>query len=63
METLAYVGSDNFYNAKIQGQVDGITALRSAGSALKPFIYALALEKGIIHPRTMLKDVPKNYPM
>ena len=61
METLAYVGSDNFYNAKIQGQVDGITALRSAGSALKPFIYALALEKGIIHPRTMLKDVPKNY--
>ncbi len=61
METLAYVGSNNFYEAEIQGQVDGVTALRSAGSALKPFIYALALEKGIIHPRSMLKDVPKNY--
>ena len=60
-EALAYIGSDNFYNSQIQGQVDGITALRSAGSALKPFIYAIALEKGIIHPRTMLKDVPKNY--
>ena len=61
METLSYIGSDNFYDAQIQGQVDGVIALRSAGSALKPFIYALALEKGIIHPRTMLKDVPKNY--
>ena len=61
MEVLAYIGSDNFYDDQIQGQVDGITALRSPGSALKPFIYALALQKGIIHPLTMLKDVPRNY--
>ena len=61
MEVLSYIGSDNFYDDKIRGQVDGIKALRSPGSALKPFIYALALEKGIIHPLTMLKDVPRNY--
>lgn len=61
MEILAYIGSNNFYDNSISGQVDGIRALRSPGSALKPFIYALALEKGIIHPKTMLKDVPKNY--
>lgn len=61
METLSYIGSNNFYDAKIQGQVDGVISLRSAGSALKPFIYAIALEQGIIHPHTMLKDVPKNY--
>lgn len=61
METLAYIGSNDFYDDTISGQVDGIKALRSPGSALKPFIYALALEKGIIHPKTMLKDVPKNY--
>ena len=61
METLAYIGSNNFNDATIEGQVDGITALRSPGSALKPFIYSLALEQGIIHPKTMLKDVPKNY--
>ncbi len=60
-EIKAYIGSNNFYDAQIQGQVDGVTALRSAGSALKPFIYAIALEQGLIHPRTMLKDVPKNY--
>ncbi|MBR1648502.1 MAG: penicillin-binding protein 1C [Alphaproteobacteria bacterium] len=61
MEVLAYVGSKDFYNERISGQVDGIMALRSGGSVLKPFIYAIALEKGLIHPLSMLKDVPKNY--
>jgi penicillin-binding protein 1C len=65
----AYVGSANFWDNKIQGQVDGIRARRSPGSALKPFIYALAIEHGIIHPGTILKDLnfsraaynPENY--
>ncbi len=61
MSVLAYVGSADFDNRQILGQVDGTKALRSPGSALKPFIYAMALEKGIIHPRTMLKDVPRHY--
>ena len=61
MEVLAMVGSNNFYNAKIQGQVNGTAALRSPGSATKPFIYALALDQGLIHPLTMLKDSPKNF--
>ncbi|MDD4557062.1 MAG: penicillin-binding protein 1C [Alphaproteobacteria bacterium] len=60
-EVVAYVGSNNFWNSKIQGQVDGIRAYRSPGSTLKPFIYTLALDEGIIHPMSMLKDVPKNY--
>ncbi len=61
MEVVAHVGSADFYNAKILGQVDGTKAQRSPGSALKPFIYGQAIEKGIIHPMTMLKDLPKNY--
>lgn len=61
MEVLASVGSAGFYQKEIFGQVDGTSALRSPGSALKPFIYALALDKGIIHPMSMLKDVPRNY--
>ncbi len=61
MDTLAYVGSNDFYSNAISGQVDGLKALRSPGSTLKPFIYALALEQGLIHPHSMLKDVPRNY--
>lgn len=61
MSVLAYIGSADFYNPQIFGQVDGITAKRSPGSALKPFIYAIALQKGLIHPLSMLKDVPSRY--
>jgi penicillin-binding protein 1C len=55
-EVLAYVGSNAFLDASIQGQVDAVTARRSPGSALKPFIYGLALDQGLIHPRTLLRD-------
>jgi penicillin-binding protein 1C len=55
-EVLAYVGSSGFLDAAIQGQVDGVLARRSPGSALKPFIYALAMQQGLIHPHTLLRD-------
>lgn len=58
METLAVVGSADFNNDNISGQVNGTRARRSPGSALKPFVYALAIEQGLIHPQTMLKDAP-----
>ncbi|MBN1335768.1 MAG: penicillin-binding protein 1C [Deltaproteobacteria bacterium] len=43
-EVLAYVGSADWSGP--EGQVDGVMAPRSPGSALKPFLYALALERG-----------------
>ncbi|MDD2805693.1 MAG: penicillin-binding protein 1C [Elusimicrobiales bacterium] len=43
---LAWVGSADFFDERDAGQVDGVTALRQPGSALKPFLYALALSKG-----------------
>ncbi|MHB0995178.1 MAG: penicillin-binding protein 1C [Elusimicrobiales bacterium] len=43
---LAWVGSNDFFDAANNGQVDGVTALRQPGSALKPFLYALALSRG-----------------
>lgn len=61
MEVVSYIGSADFFSTPISGQVDGLKARRSPGSAMKPFIYALALDEGLIHPLTMLKDVPKSY--
>lgn len=61
MSVRAMIGSADFLDGKVQGQVNGTTAKRSPGSALKPFIYALAIDQGLIHPMTMLKDVPTSF--
>ena len=57
-EVKALVGSANFYDTQIQGQINGAAIARSPGSTLKPFIYALALDHGLIHEKTVLRDVP-----
>ncbi|MBI5883799.1 MAG: penicillin-binding protein 1C [Elusimicrobia bacterium] len=61
MEVLACVGSADYFNPAIQGQVNGTRAMRSPGSTLKPFIYGLALDQGLIHPASMLKDAPMSF--
>ena len=61
MEVKALAGSYDFFNDEIEGQIDGTRAPRSPGSALKPFVYALALEQGLIHPMTILKDAPMGF--
>ena len=57
-EVRALVGSAGYFNPSIDGQVNGTEAKRSPGSTLKPFIYGLALDQGLLHPATMLKDAP-----
>ena len=60
-EVLAAVGSEDYFNDDIEGQVNGTVAKRSPGSTLKPFVYALAVEQGLIIPDTVLKDAPTSY--
>ncbi|MCC6522985.1 MAG: penicillin-binding protein 1C [Polyangiaceae bacterium] len=59
-EVLAYVGSAGFGRADIDGSVDMVRARRQPGSTLKPFVYALAFERGV-SPVAMLADVPSRF--
>ena len=58
MGVRALVGSARYFDAGIDGQFNGANGKRSPGSTLKPFIYALALDQGVLHPATVLRDVP-----
>jgi penicillin-binding protein 1C len=60
-EVLARVASSDYFDERRSGQVDMTEALRSPGSALKPFIYGLAFEDGVAHPETMIDDRPVRY--
>ncbi len=60
-EVLALVGSYGFFDQDSEGQVDGTNARRSPGSTLKPFIYGLAIDRGLIAPESLLNDVPIDY--
>ena len=57
-EILSYIGSQDFLDIENFGQIDGVVALRSPGSLLKPFLYALSIDEGLIAPPSLLVDVP-----
>jgi penicillin-binding protein 1C len=61
MAVRAWVGSADYWNEEIDGQVNGVMAKRSPGSTLKPFVYALALDQGVLHPQTILRDLPTSF--
>jgi penicillin-binding protein 1C len=60
-EVRARVASSDYFDERRAGQVDMTDALRSPGSALKPFIYGMAFEDGIAHPETLIEDRPVRY--
>ncbi len=60
-EIRARVGGPDYFNVERGGSLDMSRAQRSPGSALKPFIYAMAFEDGLAHPETMLFDRPARY--
>jgi penicillin-binding protein 1C len=60
-EVRAHVGGVGFFDSDRAGQVDLAEALRSPGSALKPFIYGLAFEDGLAHPETLVDDRPTRF--
>ena len=61
METVAYIGSADYFDKSIYGENDGVRARRSPGSTLKPLIYATAVDMGLIHSMTLLRDAKINF--
>ncbi|MDR3134654.1 MAG: penicillin-binding protein 1C, partial [Deltaproteobacteria bacterium] len=59
-EVLAYVGSADFFDP-VDGQIDGAYTPRQPGSALKPFIYALGLETGLINASSLIDDTKSDF--
>lgn len=59
MAVRAYVGSAEYGNMKRHGYLDMVQAIRSPGSTLKPFIYGLALDEGLVHSASLLSDAPR----
>lgn len=59
MAVKAYIGSIDLSDSTRFGHVDMINAWRSPGSTLKPFLYAMAMDEGLIHSESLLQDVPR----
>ncbi|MEZ4825269.1 MAG: penicillin-binding protein 1C [Bacteroidia bacterium] len=60
-QVIAYCGSADFYDNNALGQVNGVAAVRSPGSALKPAAYGLGFDLGLITPASRLMDIPGNF--
>ena len=60
-EVLCYLGSADFSNTDFGGQVDGVRAVRSPGSTLKPFLYGMSFDRGLATANTTVLDVPTDY--
>lgn len=61
MKVRGYVGSVSFTDDSRFGHVDMISSVRSPGSVLKPFVYGMALDDGLIHGESLLQDVPRRF--
>jgi len=61
LKALAYVGSAGLGDAERLGHVDMVRAWRSPGSTLKPFLYGMALDDGLIHSESLLVDAPQDF--
>jgi len=58
---VAYVGSANFMDTIDAGQVNGAAAIRQPGSTLKPLLYGLCIDQGLVTPKMVITDVAVNY--
>src|SRR5574337_1615850 len=61
LETRVYLGTSDFADPQRHGYIDMVTSPRSPGSTLKPFLYGLALDDGMIDSQSLLVDAPQDF--
>ncbi len=61
LSVRGYAGSADFADSRRAAHVDMVRAVRSPGSTLKPFLYAMALDDGLVHSESLLIDAPQNF--
>jgi penicillin-binding protein 1C len=60
-QIVSYLGSSDFYDSVHNGQVDGAAAIREPGSTLKPLLYGLCIDQGLLTPKAIITDINVNY--
>jgi len=60
-KVVTYIGSSGFYDTLDAGQVNGAAAIRQPGSTLKPLLYGLCMDEGLMTPKAVITDVAVNY--
>lgn len=60
-QVITYIGSNDFKDQDNHGEVNGVEAIRSPGSTLKPILYALAFDKGLYTPKMKINDIPVSF--
>jgi penicillin-binding protein 1C len=58
---VSYIGSADFHDSVDGGQVNGAAAIRQPGSTLKPLLYGLCIDAGLLTPKMTIMDVPVNF--
>ena len=61
LEARVYIGTGEFADPERAGHVDMVRAPRSPGSTLKPFLYGLALDDGLVTSESLLIDAPQDF--
>lgn len=59
-ETVLWIGNGDFHDEEHSGQIDGVTVKNQPGSSMKPFLYALALERGFA-VNSILPDIQQDF--
>ena len=60
-EVITYIGSADFKDTIDAGQVNGAAAIRQPGSTLKPLLYGMCIDEGLMTPKSIVTDVAVNY--